>query len=222
MPKNFLEYGPQHLSKVNAQRLANSLVKIKSTPVLEKGQVAYSSAESAHNEPRSCYNCWMFNEKASSCKLFGPDIRIEKFTYPPKHELDSKPIEYWPVCSMWDWGHHNEGAAIYKERPYDNPEDTGLGWVNAPEVGLPLSGSCCGGQNGGDDCDSYITKGEDKRAEPTAFCRVLQQNVENMGCCTAFLDDDWISWQKGQDLLKDLDSRKQQAGSPNPLLGKTK
>ena len=222
MPKNFLEYEPKHLPKVNAQRLASSLVKIQSTPLLEEGQVLFSAPASANNEPRSCINCWMWNEHPGTCYLMGPEIRAEKFTYPPKFEEGSKPIEYWPVCGMWDFGHHHEGRPIYKQSPYDDPDSIGFGYVNAPEVGLERSGTNCGGQNGGDDCDNYITKGPDKRAEDEAYCRVLGKHVPNLACCTAWGDDDWVDWQKGQDLLKDLDSKKQQGSSPNPLLGKTK
>lgn len=222
MPKNFLEYTAKHLSKVNAQRLANSLVKITTVPVLDEGQVLFSDAAGANNEPRSCANCWMWNEHPGTCYLMGPDIRAEKFIYPPKFEEGAKPIEYWPICGMWDYGKHNEGRPVYKQAAYDDPDSLGFGYVNAPEVGLERSGTNCGGQNGGDDCDNYITKGPDKRAEDKAFCRVLQKEVGNCDCCAAWTDDDWVDWQKGQDLLKDLDSRKQRAVSPNPLLGNTK
>jgi hypothetical protein len=222
LPKNFLEYGPKHLPKVNAQRLANSLVQIRTVPVLDEGQVLYSSPESANNEPRSCANCWMWNEHPGTCYIMGPDVRAEKFTYPPKEELGAKPIEYWPVCGMWDYGKHNEGRPVYKAAPYDDPDAIGFGFVNAPEVGLERSGTNCGGQNGGDDCDNYITKGSDKRAENEAFCRVLQKNVPNNACCSAWCDDDWVDWNKGQDLLKELDERKQRASSPNPLVGRIK
>ena len=222
MAKNFLEYEPRHLPKINAMRLASSLVKIQAAPTLEPGQVLFNGADKANNEPRSCINCWMWNENARTCRILGPDVRAEKFIYPPKFEEGSKPIEYWPVCGMWDYGKHHEGPAVYKQAPYDDPDSVGFGFVNAPEVGLERSGSCCSGANNGDDCDNYITKGDDKRAETTAFCRVLQTEVAGMDCCSAWTDDDWIDWRKGQDLLKELDSKKQRAASPNALLGKQK
>lgn len=222
MSKNFLEYEAKHLSKVNAQRLANSLVKIDRPVALEPGQVLFSDGASVNNEPRSCANCWMWNEHPGTCYLMGPDVRAEKFTYPPKFEEGSKPIEYWPVCGMWDHGKHNEGRPVYKSGAYDDPDSIGFGYVNAPAPGQALGGTNCGGQNGGDDCDNYITKGDDKRKEDQAFCRVLQKEVGNCDCCAAWTDDDWVTWQKGQELLKDLDSRKQRAVSPNPLLGNTK
>ena len=222
MAKNFLEYQAKHLPKINSIRLANSLVKIRTMPVLDEGQVLFSDASGANNEPRSCSNCWMWNERPGTCQLMGPNVRAERFIYPPVPEDGSKPIEYWPVCGMWDYGKHNEGQPIYKVAPYDDPDAIGFGFVNAPEIGLRRSGTCCGGANGGDDCDNYITRGDDKRAENTAFCRVLQKDVANMDCCAAWDDDDWVDWQKAQDLLKDLDSKTQRASSSNPLLGKLK
>lgn len=215
----FIAYKPKHLPKVNSLRLANSLVNISSVPILERGQVCYSTASSADNEPRSCYNCHFYNRRASSCSLMGPGVRVEKFTYPPMVQQDSKPIEYWPVCGMFDYGEPQNGLPVYKATPYDNPDDNGFGWVNAPQVGLKLSGTSCGGANGGDDCDNYIVPGDDKRAEKTGFCRVLQTQVDNMDCCTAWTDDDWVDWQKGAKLLEEIDSsNKQRVYGPNPLL----
>lgn len=201
-------------------RLASSLVQITAAPVLEKGQVLFSSAANAHNEPRSCYNCRMYNGSARTCVLMGPAIRVEKFIYPPKFEQESKPIEYWPACGAWDYGSPIVGQPSYKKQPFDEPDDLGFGWINAPEPGQKQGGANCGGINGGDDCDNYIIAGDDKREAPVGFCRVLRQDVENGACCTAWGDDDWLSWQKGQDLLKDLDKRRAQATAPNPLLPK--
>lgn len=215
----FLRYEPKTLPKINSLRLANSLVNITSVPILDKGQVLFSPAASAHNEPRSCYNCHFFNERAETCQLIGPATRIKKFTYPSAFQEGSKPIEYWPVCGMWDYGEPNDGSVQYKRPPFDSPSDIGLGWVNAPNVGLERSGTNCGGANGGDDCDNFIISSEDKRQARTGFCRVLQTEVGNLDCCTAFTDDDWLEWQDGQKLMEDLDKQKQQR-SPNPLLPK--
>ena len=52
---------------------------------------------------------------------------------------------------------------------------------------------------------TYITRGGDKRSEPTAFCRVLQAEVENGAVCAAWADDDQMSWQQAQSILKELD-----------------
>ena len=197
-------------------RQAASLVQVTSgPPVPDEGDVLYSPPEASHGEPRSCINCWMWNEKARTCKLMGPSIRAEKFVYPPS---GGKPIEYWPVCGMWDFGKHNEGPATYKEAPFDTPDNLGFGYVNAPEVGQPRGGTNCGGQNGGDDCDNYIIAGEDKRATETGFCRVLQHNVPNLACCASWGDDDWLDWQTAQKLLEELDNQRVRATTPNPLL----
>lgn len=214
----FLAYKDKHLPKVNSLRLANSLVQITSIPTSDRGSVLFSPASGAHDEPRSCYNCHFFNERAKSCQLMGDRIRVEKFVYPPSFQDSSKPIEFWPVCGMWDYGDPNDGGASFKEPPFDNPDDIGFGWVNAPSVGLEHSGTSCGGANDGDDCDHFIITGDDKRAAKTGFCRVLQQTVGNLDCCAHWEDDDWVDWQKGEDLLKDLDSRRVRATSPNPLL----
>jgi len=216
----FLKYETKTLPKVNSLRLANSLVQITNVPILDKASVLFSPAASAHQEPRSCYNCHFYNERGKNCQLIGGATRIERFTYPPAFEDGSKPIEYWPVCGMWDYGQPNNAAPTFKQPPFDSPEDLGLGWVNAPDVGLPLSGTSCGGANGGDDCDHFIIQGTDKRAAKTGFCRVLQTEVGNLDCCTAWEDDDWVDWQKGQDLLKDLDKRRIGPQGPNPLLPK--
>lgn len=216
----FLAYQQKHLPKVNSLRLANSLVQINGVPTPDKGEVLFSPPEASHNEPRSCYNCEFYFSRAKTCHFFGPSVRIEKFIYPPTPQDASKPIEYHPVCGAWNYGRPKEGMASYQELPYNNPDDIGLGWVNAPEVGLKLSGTCCGGANGGDDCDSYQIPGEDKRASKTGFCRVLQLDVPNMACCTEWADDDFVEWQKARDILADLDKRKVSNSSPNPLLPK--
>lgn len=216
----FLAYKPEHLRKINSMREASSMVYITTSPTLEKGQVLFSSAANSHDEPRSCYNCFMFNRDAKTCKLMGPAVRVEKFIYPPTGTEVAKRIEYWPACGMWAYGTPIVGKPVYKELPFDEPDDLGFGWINAPVVGQPHGGANCGGTNGGDDCDNFIVAGDDKRASPTGFCRVLRQDVENGACCTAWGDDDFISWQKGQDLLKDLDKQRVGVAGPNPLLPK--
>lgn len=215
----FMKYEAENLPKVNSLRKASSLVNVMSTPIPDKGEVLFSPAASAHDEPRSCSNCWMYNSKAGTCRLMGPSVRAQKFTYPPAPDKDgAKPIEYWPVCGMWDYGDPNEGVAIYKNASPDSPDDIGFGFVNAPSVGLERSGTCCSGAGGGDDCDSYMVSGADKRAARTGFCRVLQTTVGGMDCCAQWADDDFIGWQAGQKLLESLDERSERGRSPNPLL----
>jgi hypothetical protein len=220
MKPGFLKYKQEHLRKVNALREAASLVNITSMPIPDKGQVMFSTVADAHNEPRSCHNCWLWNEHPGTCYLMGPSVRAEKFIYPPEAENGTKPIEYWPVCGYWDYGKHNEGATKYKDGNFDDPDNLGFGYVNAPTIGGKEGGTSCGGQGNGDDCDSYIIKGDDKRLAPTGFCRVLQATVENGACCSSWNDDDFINWRNGQKLLEELDSKRERMVSPNPLLGK--
>jgi hypothetical protein len=194
----FLTYTEDNLSKINAIRRVISAPDAKLPPILNNGQVTFSSASEAHGEPRSCYNCPFFNYDRS-CKLMGQSLIVKKFIWPPRATADSKRIEYWPVCSYWIPGEPNYGPeqSIAKL----NPDDAGLCWINAPEVGLDASGSCCGGQNGGDDCDLFMTPDADKRDADTGFCRVLQRDVENMSCCSAWIDDDLVGWRTAQERL---------------------
>lgn len=208
----FFAYKDKHLPKVNALRQAASLVQITGVPVLTKGQVAFSPAEESDCAPRSCYNCDHQNATAKTCKLLGPAIKTEKFVYPPSGE---KKIEFWPACSYWYPGIPSVGTAKYEDTCVD-PDDAGLIWINAPEVGLPLAGATCGGCHGGDDCDNWLVEGDDnKRNYTEGFCRVLQTTTACGDCCTAWEDDDQVSWQKAQDLLRDLGKAKE----PNPFLG---
>lgn len=200
----FLVYKPKNLSKVNAIRRVISAPDAKLPPILNNGQVTFSSASAAGNEPRSCINCTFFNY-GRSCQLMSPEIEIHKLIWPPEPTSDSKQVEYWPVCSYWIKGEPNYGAE--KSIACLDPDDTGLGWVNAPKVGLEYSGTCCGGRNGGDDCDLWMTEGPDKRDEDTGFCRVLQRHTNNMDCCSAWIDDDWVSWRTAQERFKINDGK---------------
>jgi hypothetical protein len=193
-------YGEQNIAKVNAWRRTASMPDLKDTPILTRSQVLFSTAESAHDEPRSCFNCPMLFEKAGRCKYFGPRIKIYKFT---EGEQDGNPIEYWPVCGYWIYGSPNQQSPVFF-KDLLSPEDAGLGWVNAPKPGLKYSGSCCGGANDGDDCDFWSTDAkQEKWDSATGNCRVLQEQTANMDCCAAWTDDDWIPWQTAQQFLKD-------------------
>lgn len=205
MPPNFLTYKLRDLTKINAQRRALSQPTITDVPVLTKQQVMYVSEGQMEGEPATCYNCPFFNYDRS-CRLLGPNVRVKKFVYPPKATADAKRIEYWPCCGEWTRGEPNYGTEQFLASP-SNPDSIGLGWINAPEVGQDIGGANCGGKSGGDDCDHYITKGDDKRAEPTAFCRVLHSQVECGGVCAAWMDDDWVSWDRAQNILKELDGK---------------
>lgn len=195
----FLVYGEKNLRKINAIRRVISAPDAKLPPILNNGQVSFSGAECAKNKPRSCYNCQFFNYDRS-CQLMGQGLSVRKLVWPPKPTEDSKQIEYWPVCSYWIPGEPNYGPS--KNLASLNPDDAGLCWINAPSVGLEYSGACCGGANGGDDCDFFMTPMPDKREAKSGFCRVLQRNTNNMDCCSAWLDDDLVDWRTAQERFK--------------------
>lgn len=191
-------YNEKTLSKINALRSTISEAGKTGVPILSKASVVFSTAESAHDEPRSCYNCPLFNEKLSRCQIHSPSIVIRKFT----QGKYGKDIEFWPVCGYWVYGEPSKADA-QQHLVSLNPDDTGLSWVNAPEVGLKYSGSCCGGANGGDDCDYWYTEGSEPKWEAhSGFCRVLQADTGAMDACSAWTDDDLVDWRVAQDFLK--------------------
>lgn len=186
---------PEVAKKINAIRIGQSRPDLELPPILDNGSVLFSSAASAENEPRSCYNCPFFNFE-KSCKLMRElGMELRKFTWPKERRDNAKPIEFWPVCGYWVKGEPNYGPAqFYADL---GPDEAGLGWVNAPEIGQELGGTSCGGRNGGDDCDLWLIDSEsgDKRAEDSGFCRVMQKDTANLDCCSAWEDDDWLTWQ---------------------------
>jgi hypothetical protein len=203
MPPNFKVFTIENLRKINSQRRALSQPTIVGPPVMTKGQVQYVPEGEMGGEPATCYNCHFYNY-GRSCRLLGERIQIRKLTYPPKPTADAKQIEYWPCCSAWMRGEPNYGREEFVEE-LSSVDTMGLGWINAPQPGCAISGANCSGKNEGDDCDHYITNGDDKRAEPTAFCRVLQQQVEGGAVCSAWMDDDWLSYDRAQNILKECD-----------------
>lgn len=197
MSDGFLKYREKHLSKVNSIRRAVSQPDIYAVPVLDKAQVLFVPAASMHNEPASCYNCLRYNQVEGTCGIIGERTCVKKFVY----GAPDKSIEYWPCCGMHEYGTPNFGPAAYCCT--NDPSELGLIWINAPKVGQPLGGANCGGQGGGDDCDYYMTGIDDKREAPTGFCRVLQTEVNNGDVCVAWTDDDRVSWQEAQAILKE-------------------
>lgn len=197
---------PELVRKINAIRINQSRPDLCGVPILQPGQVSFSSASSAHNEPRSCYNCIQFNF-GKSCMVLPKHIEIHKYTAPTTRQDNAKPIEFWPVCDAWICGQPNYGPAKYSAEL--DPDAVGLCWINAPEPGLEYSGACCGGRNGGDDCDMWIIDREDgdKRKADTGFCRVLQQDTDNMDCCDAWIDDDLIDWRMAQERFRKENSQ---------------
>lgn len=204
MTFNFKVFTADQLRKINAQRRAMSQPTITDVPVLTKGQVGFVPEAAMEGEPATCYNCEFYNYDRT-CKLLGQRTAVKKFIYPPVATADAKRIEYWPCCSEWFKGEPNYGQEEFMDK-LSSPDTLGLGWINAPRPGMEISGATCGGKNGGDDCDHYITEGDEKRDEPEAFCRVLQQRVEGGAVCAAWIDDDWISWDRAQNILKETDA----------------
>lgn len=195
----FLIYRGKNLRKINSIRRVISAPDATLPPILNNGQVLFSSAADANDEPRSCINCAFYNY-GRSCQLMGQSLEIKKLIWPTEATSDSKQIEYWPVCGMWTPGEPHYGTEKFVSCL--NPDDAGLCWVNAPSLGLDYSGSCCGGRNGGDDCDFWMTEDDEKREADSGFCRVLQRNTNNMDCCSAWLDDDLVSWKTAQERFK--------------------
>lgn len=196
-------YTDKNVRKVNAMRRAFS-TPASDTPIIPtKGQALFTTAESLNDEPTSCANCIFYNSTAETCSLIGPRIPIKRFVYPKEATVDSKQIEYWPCCGMHEHGKPNTGAAIYRNS--DDPDYLDLVWINAPKVGQEYGGANCGGVNGGDDCDHYLTEGkEEKWNSATGFCRALQTDVAAGDVCCLWQDDDELKWRDAVKIIKEL------------------
>jgi hypothetical protein len=191
-------YAEKNLPKINAMRRVFSQPDFHGVPIIQPGQVLFDTAESIHDEPTSCYNCRTQNPRTLTCKRIGPELLVKKFIRGGK---DGNPIEYWPCCGMHDYGEPSDGACF----AHDDPTYLGLVWINAPEVGQAHGGANCAGINGGDDCDSYFTRDSKAKWESTTgFCRVLQKTVAAGDVCAAWQDDDEVSWQEAQQILKGM------------------
>jgi hypothetical protein len=201
MAEDFKVYKAEDLRKINAQRRGLSAPGEYTVPVLTEGSVLFSPASDAHDEPRACMNCELYNA-GKSCAIMGPHIPIRKLTFPKEPTADAKVIEYWPVCGYWMYGEPYSSERFFATV---DPDAAGLGWVNAPKPGLTHSGSCCGGRNGGDECDYWVTEVADARIADSGFCRVLQKDTSNMDCCSAWQDDDWLEWRRGVEILNGED-----------------
>jgi hypothetical protein len=202
MSVDFKVYTAEHLRKVNAQRRALSQPDRYTVPVLKPAEVLFVSADKMGGEPATCYNCREYNH-GRSCVLIGPQVAIRSFIYPRVATADAKRIEYWPCCGMWDRGEPNYGPPKFHDS-LSTPDELGLGWINAPEMGQEIGGANCGGCDGGDECDMYVTEEADARETTEGFCRVLQQEVANGAVCAAWRDDDWVDYVRGATLLKEL------------------
>lgn len=196
---DFIEFTDKDLPKINSQRRTLTQPDIWIVPQLDKASVLFVTAESRHDEPNSCYNCGKYFASSETCGIIGPHIRIRKFIYGEPY----LPVEYWPVCGSHEYGEPSKGDASYSAE--NDPDFIGLCWINAPKVGQRYGGANCGGSNGGDDCDFWMIdgkKGPDKRDYEEAFCQVLQGPTAKGDCCAAWTDDDILSWQLAQNILR--------------------
>lgn len=196
-PGGFVEYGKEQLPKVDSMRRDKSQPDFYGIPILHDADVMYCTASEIGNKPASCYTC-QIQQSDGTCGLLGPDIKVVKVT--GSHD-SGDPIEYWPCCDEHDYGTPAKGNPAYRPN-LSSPDQVGLIWINASEVGQPFGGANCGGGNGGDDCDHYIVKSGEKWDNPQGVCRVLQHTVENGAVCTAWRDDDELSWQEAQQLMQ--------------------
>lgn len=202
----FPVYGEGQLRKVNAARRAFSAPDSLAPVVNTKGEALFVTGEEMNFEPASCYNCQFYNKNAETCQLIGPRKTIKKLIWPREATADSKQIEYWPCCSMQLYGDVNKGEAKYLST--SDPDYIGLLWINAAKVGQKHGGANCGGCNGGDDCDHYLTdEAEPKWESSTGFCRALQTTVACTDVCAQWRDDDVLQWQDAQRLLGELNGR---------------
>jgi hypothetical protein len=194
----YVEYGKEQLPKIESMRRDKSQPDFYGIPILHDQDVMFTTASELGDKPASCYTC-QIQQSDLTCGLLGPDVRVAKVT----GSRDSgDPIEYWPCCGAQDYGPTQTGPAKYRSN-LSTPDQVGLIWINAPEIGQKYGGANCGGVNGGDDCDHYITQGAvEKWDAPQGICRVLQHTVNSGDVCVAWRDDDVLDWQYAQQLMK--------------------
>lgn len=195
-PGGFVEYGEDQLPKVDSMRRDKSQPDFYGIPILQDSDVGFVRASEIGNKPASCYTCSKQNPD-KTCFLLGPEIKVSTVT---GHGESGEPIEYWPCCSAQQFGEPPKEVS-YAE-PLSSPETLGLIWINAPEVGQEFGGANCGGVEGGDDCDHYIVRDGEKWENPQGVCRVLQHSVDAGDVCAAWRDDDELSWDEAQQLMK--------------------
>lgn len=197
-PGGFIEYGKEQLPKVDSMRRDKSQPDFYGIPILHDSDVLFTTAAELGDKPASCYTC-KEHTRDFTCERLGPSIKVTKVT----GSRDSgDPIEYWPCCSLQEYTDSPRSKPTEYHDALDGPDEIGLIWINAAEVGQPFGGANCGGGNGGDDCDHYITQGNvEKWDAPEGICRVLQHTVRNGDVCTAWRDDDILQWQDAQQLM---------------------
>lgn len=194
----FVEYGPDQLPKVDAMRRDKSQPSFMGVPILRDGEVGYVTTSELGGKPASCYTC-QAQQSDETCFYMGPSVKVSKV----RGAKDSgEQIEYWPCCSMHSYGEPRKGKVYYSDE-LSRPSTMGLVWINAPKPGLAYGGANCGGVDGGDDCDFYIVRGKmEKWDAKSGHCRVLQHEVEPGAVCSAWRDDDELSFEDAQNLIK--------------------
>lgn len=195
-PGGFIEYGKEQLPKIDSMRRDKSQPDFYGVPILQDSDVGFVRADQIGDKPASCYTC---HHQLSNftCKLLGPDVQVKTVV---GHPESGDPIEYWPCCSLHEYG-EPETEIAYKDE-LSSPDEIGLIWINAPEVDQEFGGANCGGGNGGDDCDHYMVESGDKWENPQGQCRVLQHTVRNGDVCSAWRDDDQLDWDQAQQLMQ--------------------
>jgi hypothetical protein len=197
-PGGFPVYGKEQLPKIDSMRRDKSQPDFFGVPILTDDQVLYTTGKELGGKPASCYTCVEQN-KDFTCERIGPEVKVAKVI---GHRDSGESIEYWPCCSMHNFTPNPRSEAISYHETLDSPGSIGLIWINAPKPGQKYGGANCGGVNGGDDCDSYIVKSGEKWDSEQAFCRVLQHVVDADAVCTAWKDDDILTWEDAQQLIK--------------------
>lgn len=194
----FPVYTKEQLPKIDSMRRDKSQPDFFGVPILTDSQVLYTTGKELGDKPASCYTCTEHN-KDFTCERMGPEVKVAKVT---GHRDSGEQIEYWPCCSMHNYTDNPRSESPTYHEILDTPASIGLIWINAPKPGQKYGGANCGGVNGGDDCDSYFVKSGEKWDSSQGFCRVLQHQVDVDAVCTAWKDDDILTWEDAQQLIK--------------------
>lgn len=196
-PGGFVEYDKTQLPKIDAMRRDKSQPDFFGVPILTDAEVGFSTKAELGGKPASCYTCKEQNPDLT-CERLGPGIKVATV----RGSKDSgEQIEYWPCCSLHDYGEHS--GPVHYHNTLDTPTQLGLIWINAPKPGQDFGGANCGGVAGGDDCDRYRTHGKvEKWDAQQGYCIVLAHEVNAGDVCRAWKDDDELSFEDAQNLLR--------------------
>jgi hypothetical protein len=195
-PGGFVEYGKEQLPKIDSMRRDKSQPDFYGIPILHDADVMFTRASEMGNKPASCYTC-QAQQSDLTCFYLGPRVSVAKVV---GHRDSGDPIEYWPCCGFHNYGPRREGKPVYADS-LSNPDTLGLIWINSPKLGQQYGGANCGGVENGDDCDHYLVKSGEKWDNPTGYCRVLAHEVGAGDVCTAWRDDDELSWEEARQLM---------------------